>query len=78
MDRPVGTPSRDRPEGTLSTGHRLAMLKGSVIRPSSQSAWGWPFTWNGWSVSYSAGSAGTAKVGHSSASKSSSSSPSGA
>jgi hypothetical protein len=31
IDSAVGTPSRDRPDGTLSTGHRLAMLNGSVI-----------------------------------------------
>jgi hypothetical protein len=29
--QPGGHPSRDRPDGTLSTGHRLAMLNGSVI-----------------------------------------------
>src|SRR5947208_1250735 len=68
IDRPVGTPSRDSPDGTLSTGHRLAMLNGTVIITSSQSVLAWPFTVTGWPGSYSADSAGTAKVGQMSAS----------
>ncbi len=68
MDRPVGTPSRDSPEGTLSTGHRLAMLNGSVIMTSIQFAHGRPLTAISSRTSYSAGSAGIANVGQMSAS----------
>ena len=68
MDSPVGTPSRDRPDGTLITGQRLAMLNGTVISTSSQSSYVCPLICTAEPLSYSAGSAGTANVGHTSAS----------
>ncbi len=76
--QPTGPSARrhgNSPDGTLSTGHRLAMLNGTVMSTSIQFAHGWPFTASASPTSYSAGSAGTAKVGQISASYSSRSAP---